>query len=237
VIIACNCARPAPSALRGSNGSFTYYCTLEAMRIQGFSEERHMKVRRHKTTRRRRGATAPAPPPIPPPPDLTTEIEQSVDARDELEVGVARSEADRDQLRSAFLRSLAGEMSAVVIDANRALERFAAWRSQEARATQAADELNQLSAMFKERVERFKSNSKDESAAALRRIVERLTAERDKPGADKDAIDKRVERLLAEQESLGAAPPPAPPRPPKDKTTSPQRPMKTKPQPRERGEI
>src|SRR5262245_4770161 len=44
-----------------------------------------MKVRRRNATRRRRGETAPAPPPILPPPDLTTEIEQSVEARDRLE--------------------------------------------------------------------------------------------------------------------------------------------------------
>jgi len=193
-----------------------------------------MKVRRRNATRRRRGETAPAPPPILPPPDLTTEIEQSVEARDRLEAEAARFNADRDQSKPAFLRAYAGEMSAVVIDANRALDRFAAWQSQEARATQVSDALYQLSAMFKERVEQFKSNSKGESAAALRGIIERLTAERDQPGADKDAIDKRIGRLLAEQESLGATPPSATPQPPKDKTRPAQRQAPGKPQPRER---
>jgi hypothetical protein len=196
-----------------------------------------MKVRRRKAIRRRKGATTPAPPSIPPPPDLTTEIEQSIEARDILKVGVARFAAERDRSKSAFLRSFASEMSAVVVDANCALNRFAAWQAQEARATQPFDALNRLSAMFKERVERFKSNSKDESVAALRRIIERLTAERDKPGADKSAIDKRIEQLLAEQESLSAKSQSATPRPPKDKTTTPQRPMKRKPQPSERDEI
>ena len=206
-----------------------------------------MKVRRHKATRRRRGATAPAPPTTPPPADLTTEIEQSVEARDKLEAEAARFNAARGQSKPAFLRSFAGETSAVVIDADGVLYRFAAWQAQEARATQAADALYQLSAMFKERVEWFKSNSKGEAAAALRRIIERLTAERDKPGADKNAINKRIERLTAEQESLGApppaeqesltAPPPATPRPPKEKTPAPQRLMKTKIQPRGRGDI
>jgi hypothetical protein len=201
-----------------------------------------MKVRRRKATRRSKRATAPVPPPIPPPPDLTTEIEQSVEARDKLEAGVARFKAERDQLKSAFLRSFAGELGAVAICANRALERFEAWKAQEARATQAADALNQLFAMFKERVTWFKANSEAESVAALRRIVGRLTAERDKPGADKDTINKRIERLLAEQELLSAtsqlAPsPPAPPRPPKDKTRPGQRPAQGKSQPRERGEI
>ena len=196
-----------------------------------------MKVRRHKATRGRKGATAPAPPPTPPPPDLTTEIEQSVEARDKLEAEASRFKAARGQSKSAFLISFASEMSAVVIDADRVLDRFAAWQAREARATQAADALYQLSAMFKERVEQFKSNSKSEAAAALPRIIERLKAERDKPGGDKNAIDKRIERLLAEQESLGAAPPPAPPRPLKDKPTPPQRSMKTKIQSREKGEI
>src|SRR5262247_1963005 len=107
-----------------------------------------MKVRHRKRTHRSKRATAPAPPP----PDLTTEIEQSVEARDKLEVDAARFKAERDQLKSAFLRSFASEMSAVVMDAYRALEGFAAWQAQEARAPQAADALNQLSSMFQERV-------------------------------------------------------------------------------------
>jgi hypothetical protein len=195
-----------------------------------------MKIRRRKSTRRRKGATAPAPTPIPLPPDLTTEIEQSIEARDKLKAGVARFAAERDQSKSAFLCSFASEMNASEVDANCALSRFAAWQAQEARVTQHGDTLNRLSAMFKERVEQFKSKSKDESMAALRRIIERLKAELDQPGADKSAIDKRIERLLAEQESLGATPP-ATPRSPKDKSTTPQRTMKSKPQPSERSEI
>jgi hypothetical protein len=195
-----------------------------------------MKVRHRKRTRRSKRATAPAPPPIPPPPDLTTEIEQSVEARDKLEAEVARFKAARGQSKSAFLRSFAGEISAVVIDANRALYRFTDWQAQEARATQVADAIYQLSAMFKERVEWFKSNSNGEAAAALLRIIERLTVERDKPGADKNAIDKRIGRLQAEQESLGAKSPADTPRPPKEKA-APQRPIKAKLQPRSRGEI
>jgi len=198
-----------------------------------------MKFRRRKVTRRHRGATSPSPPPILPPPDLATEIEQAVEARDRLEALAARATAERDKSEPDFLRFFASEMRVVDIDAGRALERLAAWRTQDARAAQQSDALRQLSTMFKERVEQFESNSKDEAEAALRRIVGRLTAEREKPGADKDAINKRIERLLAEQESLRPpappAPAPAPPRPPKDITTPPQRPAKSKPQPRERG--
>jgi len=195
-----------------------------------------MKVRRHKARRRSRGATAPARPPTPPPPDLTTEIEQSVEARDKLEAGAARLKAARGQSRSAFLRSFAAEISAVMIDAICVLDRFAAWRAQEARATQAAEALYQLSAMFKERVEWFKSNSKGEASAALLQIIERLTAERDKPGADGSAIDKRIGRLQAELESLSAASTSATPRQPKDKTKPASRPAPSKAQPRERGD-
>jgi hypothetical protein len=199
-----------------------------------------MKVRRRKATRRHRGAAAPSPPTLLPPPDLATEIEQAVEARDRLEALAARATAERDKSEPDFLRLFASEMRVVEIDADRALERLAAWRAHDARAAQRSDALSQLSIMFKERVERFKSNSKGEAEAALRRIVGRLTLEREKPGADKDAINKRIERLLAEQESLRATsppapPPPAPPRQPKDVTTPPQRPAKGKPQPRERG--
>jgi len=196
-----------------------------------------MKFRRRKGTRRHRGAAPPSPPPILPPPDLATEIEQSVEARDRLEALAAHAAAERDKSEPDFLRLFASEMRVVEIDANRALERLAAWRAQDARAAQRSDELRQLSIMFKERVEQFKSNSKGAAEAVLRRIVGRLTAEREKPGADKNAINKRIERLLAEQESLRETSPPAPPPPPKDITTPPQRPAKSKPQPRERGGI
>jgi hypothetical protein len=173
---------------------------------------------------------------------LATEIEQSVEARDRLEALAARAAAERDKSEPDFLRLFAGEMRVVEIDANRALERLEAWRAQDARAAQRSDALRQLSIKFKERVEQFKSNSNGAAEAALRRVIGRLTAEREKPGADKDAINKRIERLLAEQESLratssAAPPPPLPPQPQKEITTPPRRPAKGKPQPRERGGI
>jgi hypothetical protein len=173
---------------------------------------------------------------------LATEIEQSVEARDRLAALAAHATAERHKSEPDFLRLFASEMRVIEIDANRALERLAAWRAQDARAAQKSDALRQLSIMFKERVEQFKLNSKDEAVAALRRIVDRLTVESEKPGADKNAINKRIGRLLAEQESLRATaptalPPPNPPRPPKDKTAPPQRPVKGKTQPRDRGEI
>lgn len=196
-----------------------------------------MKVHRRKTIRRHRNATSPSPPPIPPPPDLITEIEQSVEARDELEAGAARFAAERDQSKSAFLRLLAGELRAVELDANRAFDRFTYWQAQDARATRQSDALYQLLTMFKKRVEQFESNSKGEAVVALQRIIERLAAGRDRPGADKNAIDKRIERLRAEQDSLRAPLPPVPPREPKDKTPPPQRPAKSKPQPGQSGKI
>jgi hypothetical protein len=201
------------------------------------SRGKTMKVRRRRTTRRSKRATPAAPPSILPPPDLTTEIEQAVEARDKFEEEAANFKAERDQSKSAFLRSFASVMSVVAYGPLDTLGRFAAWQAQEARATQVADAIYQLSAMFKERVEWFKSNSKGESVAALRRIIERLTAEREEPGEDKDAIDKRIGLLQAEQESLSAPLPAAPPQLPKDKTATPKSAMKTKIQPRERGGI
>jgi flagellar biosynthesis/type III secretory pathway protein FliH len=196
-----------------------------------------MAVRRRSKRKRRNGATSPSAPAPAPPLDLTTEIEQSIEARDKLESAAGRFAAERDQAKPAFLRSLAGELRAVEIDANRAQEKFAAFQAQEARAAQQSDALYQLSTMFKDRVEGFKSRSRDETVAALQRIVERLIAERDKSGADKDAINKRIEKLLGELNALFPTVPPAPPRDPKDKTPPPQRPAKGKPQPREGGKI
>ncbi|HEU0178989.1 MAG TPA: hypothetical protein VFV58_32390 [Blastocatellia bacterium] len=201
-----------------------------------------MKVRRRRVTRRYRGAASPSPPPILPPPDLATEIEQSVEARDRLDALAAHAAAERDKSKPDFLRLFAGEMRSIGTDSNNVLERLAAWQAQDARAAQRSEALRQLSEMFKERVDQFKLNSKDEAEVALRRIIGRLTVEREKPDADKNAINKRIERLLAEQESLRPAsppapPPPAPPRPPKEIATPPQRPAKGKPQPRERGGI
>ncbi len=172
-----------------------------------------------------------------PTPDLTTEIEQSVEARDKLEAGAARFTAERDQSKPDFLRSFASELRTLELDANRAHERFATWQAQEASAAQQGDALHHLSAMFKERVEQFKSNSSGETAAALQRIIGRLMTERDQPGADKNAINKRIEKLLAEVEALRTMSPPASPREPKDKTPPPQRPVKSKSQPRESDKI
>ena len=195
-----------------------------------------MKIRRRRESWRNISAPSPFPPPILPAPDLATEIEQSVEARDRLEAVADRAAAERDRAKADFLRLFAGEMRVIEIDANRALEGLAAWQARDARAAQRVEALRQLSIMFSDRVEQFKSNSKSEAAAALRRIIGRLTAEREGPGADKNEVNRRIERLLAEQESLRPAAP-DPPRPPKDKTPPDQRPAKGKPQPRERGQI
>jgi Asp-tRNA(Asn)/Glu-tRNA(Gln) amidotransferase A subunit family amidase len=160
------------------------------------------------------GASSPASSPEPLPPlDLTTEIEQSIDAREKVEAAFGQFNAQRDRIKPAFLLSLAREMQTTGVDANSAHEAFAAWHATETLAAQRGEALRQLLAMFKERVEQFKSRSGDEALAALRRIIERLAAERDLPGADANAINKRIDKLLAEVEALcapSAAPPPEP---------------------------
>ena len=182
--------------------------------------------------RRLSGAQSPAQSSAPSPPlDLTTEIEHSVEAREKVEAAVGQFNAQRDRIKPAFLLSLAREMQTTGVDANRAHEAFAAWQAAETRAAQQGEALRQLLVMFKERVEQFKSRSGDEALAALRRIIERLTAERDMPGADAKAINKRIEKLLAEVEAL-CAPSVAPPREHKVPSHPPQRSLKGKDRPR-----
>ena len=182
--------------------------------------------------RRLSGAQSPAQSPAPSPPlDLTTEIEHSVEAREKVEAAVGQFNAQRDRIKPAFLLSLAREMQTTGVDGNRAHEVFAAWQATEARAAQQSEALRQLLAMFKERVDQFKSSSGDEALAALRRIIERLTAERDMPGADANAINKRIEKLLAEVEALCARPA-APPLEHKVPSNLPQRSSKGKDKPR-----
>src|SRR5262245_11312524 len=72
--------------------------------LLGIFRGKTMKVRRRRTNRRSKRATPAAPPSIPSPPDLTTEIEQSVEARDKVEAEAASYKAERDQSKSAFLR-------------------------------------------------------------------------------------------------------------------------------------
>jgi chromosome segregation ATPase len=182
--------------------------------------------------KRRRLSGAPSPSPATPPPlDLITEIEESFEACEKVEAAVGQFNAQRDRIKPAFLLSLAREMQTTGVDADRAHEAFAAWQAAETRAAQQGEALRQLLAMFKERVEQFKSRSGDEALAALRRIIERLTAERDVPGADAKAINKRIEKLQAEVEAL-CAPSAAPPREPKVPSNPPQRSLKGKDRPR-----
>src|SRR5262245_53814207 len=106
------------------------------------------------------GAPLPAPSPASPPPlDLTTEIEQSVDARDKVEAAFGQFNAQRDRIKPAFLLSLAREIQTTGVDANSAHEAYAAWQATETFAAQQGEALRQLLAMFKERVEQFKSRS------------------------------------------------------------------------------
>jgi hypothetical protein len=184
----------------------------------------------YRSRRRRRRDSPSIPPSLSSPPlplDLTTEIEQSVDAREKVEAAIGQFNFQRELAKPAFLLSLAREMQATGVDANRAQDVLAVWQAMETRAAQQREALRQLHALFEERVERFKSRSSGEALAALRRIIERLLAERDKLGADANAINKRIEKLLAEVEVL-CPPDPAPPRESKDTRNPSQRSAKGK---------
>lgn len=180
--------------------------------------------------RRRRGrAPSAAPAPTPPPPlDLTTEIEQSVEARDKFETTAALFSAQREQEKLAFLRKLAADLRATEITADQIRDRLAKWKAEEARAAEQNEALKLFLPLFADRVAGFKTSSRVETAVAIQRIITRLTEERGKPGADQTAINNRIKKLNAELEELQAKLPPAPPRDPKDREAPPERKSKEK---------
>lgn len=172
---------------------------------------------RSRRRRKRRGSLAVVAPTPPSPPSLTTEIEQSVEARDKLEAAVPRSTQQRERAKLAFLGSLAAELQATEIVPSQVSQRLATWKAEDARAAELLNALQQLVDLFKQRVEEFKKTSPAESASALQNIITRLTNERGKPGADQNAINARIKTLSEELKPLQTALPPSPPRDPKDK--------------------
>jgi hypothetical protein len=197
-----------------------------------------MKPRLRITRRKRGGSSLPAPAP---PLDLTTEIEQSLEARDKLEASIPRLDDQRNQAKLAFLRDLAGSPLATEVDPNAAQVKFAAWKVEEARAAEQRDSLRQLFSLFQDRIEQYKAASPAETVLALERILARSEQEHARPGADLAAINSRVGKLTKEMEALQTKASSGPTREPKDKPTSPQqrsakkRPAKGKSKPRESG--
>ncbi len=185
---------------------------------------------RHRARRKKQGGSpAAATPPQSLPPDLTTEIEQSIEARDRLEAAIPGFNVQREQARPAFLRSLAASLQTQLAP-NDAREKLAAWKAADTRAAEEQDALQQLLALFKERVEGFKtsSTSQAEAASALQRILARLNAELGKAGADQKAINARIGSLSTELASLRTTVSPPPPRESKDRPPPPQRTAKGK---------
>lgn len=175
--------------------------------------------------RRRRGGVSVAGTPTqpPPPPSLTTEIEQSVETRDKLEAAIAQLNRQSQQLKLAFLRSLAAELQVAEIVPSAVSQRLATWKAEEARTAEQLDALQQLVTLFKDRVETFKTASVYEAASALQNLISRLTGDRGKPGADQNAINARIAKLTEELKPLQTKLPPAPPRDPKEREGPPER--------------
>ena len=127
-------------------------------------------MRRHRRNRRGGGlvtSVAPAPGTATPPLDLTTEIEQTIECRDNLEAALPILAARRGQEQSALLRSLAGELSVSPMDLNGALTKYEVWTTREARADKQLEALNQLRTMFRKRAERLKADAPAEVGHAL----------------------------------------------------------------------
>lgn len=182
-------------------------------------------MRRH---RRRRGSaghgTPVVPPPVPPAPpfDVTTEVEMIIDARDNLEVAISTFDVHHHDEQAALLRSFARDLRVPPIDPNVALTKSDVWNTSEELAQKQLHALNQLLDLLRERAEALKADAPAEALIALRRIIERLTADRNRPGADVHALDARIEKLREEAEALEypaqAAEPRAKKRPAKSKS-------------------
>ncbi len=125
---------------------------------------------------------------------------------------------------------MATSLQTTEVSPNLLQERLAALKTEEARAAEQYDALQQFLALFKTRVETFKTASRSEAASALQNIITRLTAERGKPGADQNAINARIKLLDDELKPLQTTLSPSPSRDPKDKEREgpPQRKAETK---------
>jgi len=180
-----------------------------------------MRSRRRK--RRQSGAISPINPPTALPLDPATEIEQSIEARDKLEVSLSLFDSKREQARQLFLRSLAVELQTLDISTDRLLARFAVWKSDETRSVEEKDAQQLFLSLLKQRIENFKANSPADAIKALQNIITRLTEERGKPNADQPAINARLGKLGEELKALQIVLPPAPPREPKEREKPPER--------------
>ena len=184
-----------------------------------------MKARKQK--RSQLGTTSPINPPTAPPPDPVSEIEQSIEARDKIEVSLSTFDSKHEKARQLFLRSLATEFQSGELSADRVLAKLATWKSEETRSSDEKNAQQLFLSLFIPRVEGFKTTSRADAVTALQRIIARLTEERGKPNADQAAINallgKLDEELKELQTALPPAPPPAQPREPKERKKPPER--------------
>jgi len=161
-------------------------------------------------------------PPTPPQLDKTTEIEQSVEARDKLESAIACLFKQREESKPAFLRSLAAGLQTSEVQPESLRERLVAWKAEEAQAAEQGEILQELLGLFIVRFNELKTAWRAESVTALQRIIARLTTERGKAGADLEAINRRIERLNADLDEPQNKLPPAPPGDPKENAHPPE---------------
>jgi uncharacterized small protein (DUF1192 family) len=181
-----------------------------------------MPIRQRRNGRRRRrirplvGAPAPAAPAR----EQTTEIAQTIEARDRLAAVLPRWDAQQAAAEAEFLGALAAELSAAEPQPEALRTRWAAWQTRQAQAAEARVALPSLHALLTQRAQRFATESPAQTYAAITQVLTRLQAELNRPGAPTDALKQRIDQLQKEAAALQAPLPPAPPRPDRARTTS-----------------
>jgi uncharacterized coiled-coil protein SlyX len=146
--------------------------------------------------------------------DIETDIKNTIDARERLQILYVTLARLRKSAANAFLRAFAFDLAAVKGDPDKAFvdaqfAKFSAWKTGDDEIGKRIDALNAIGIGINKRIAEFETAYRDEVIDLLRRQIAALNELLEKQEADEDALKRRIKALNDELGRLlpGAAKP------------------------------
>jgi chromosome segregation ATPase len=132
--------------------------------------------------------------------DVETDIKNTIDALDRLQVLYATLATQRNNAANAFLRAFAADLAAIKGDPDKAFvdaqfAKFAAWKTGDDEIGKRIDALTAIGTGLKNRIVEFETAYRDQFIDLLMRQIAALNEQLDKHESDEDALKRRIKAL------------------------------------------
>jgi hypothetical protein len=135
--------------------------------------------------------------------DITTDIRNTLDARERMHALHATLTALRIAGRDAFLKAFSADLAALTTDPDKAFvdaeyAKFNTWKTADDDLAKRIEALESIARLLRERFAYFEKAYRDEVIALLKSRIATLQAQLDKEETDEAALNRRIDALADE---------------------------------------